>query len=73
MPTRHERVFRGDLIRAARLRAGETLLESATAIGISVSYLSTIETRRAEPTLSMAAKIARHFGQSLDVLVLPKV
>lgn len=58
----------GQRIRAAREARGETQVALAAAAGISQSYLSELEHDHREPTLSIAARLARALGMSLDEL-----
>jgi DNA-binding XRE family transcriptional regulator len=58
----------GQLLRAARENLGESQLSLAAAAGISQGYLSQLETDEREPTLSIAARLARALGISLDEL-----
>lgn len=56
----------GQCIRAARENLGESQVNLAAAAGISQGYLSQLETDEREPTLSIAARLARALGISLD-------
>jgi len=56
----------GQRIRAAREALGESQMNIAAAAGISQGYLSQLETDEREPTLSIAARLARALGMSLD-------
>ena len=58
----------GQTIRAAREALGESQVNLAAAAGISQGYLSQLETDEREPTLSVAAGLARALGMSLDEL-----
>jgi transcriptional regulator with XRE-family HTH domain len=58
----------GQRIRAAREALGESQVNLAAAAGISQGYLSQLETDEREPTLSIAARLARALGMSLDEL-----
>ena len=58
----------GQRIRAAREALGESQVNVAAAAGISQGYLSQLETDEREPTLSIAASLARALGISLDEL-----
>ncbi len=58
----------GQRIRAARDQLGESQVNLATAAGISQGYLSQLEQDEREPTLSIAARLARALGLSLDEL-----
>lgn len=58
----------GQRIRAAREALGESQVNLAAAAGISQGYLSQLETDEREPTLSIAARLARELGVSLDEL-----
>lgn len=58
----------GQRIRAAREALGESQVNLAAAAGISQGYLSQLEADEREPTLSIAAGLARALGMSLDEL-----
>jgi len=58
----------GQRIRAAREALGESQVKLATAVGISQGYLSQLESDEREPTLSIAARLARALGITLDEL-----
>ena len=58
----------GQRIRAAREALGESQVNLAAAAGISQGYLSQLETDEREPTLSIAARLARALGITLDEL-----
>jgi ribosome-binding protein aMBF1 (putative translation factor) len=58
----------GQRIRAAREAVGESQVNLAAAAGISQGYLSQLEADEREPTLSIAARLARALGISLDEL-----
>ena len=58
----------GQRIRAAREALGASLVNVATAAGISPSYLSQLEQDEREPALSIAARLARALRISLDDL-----
>jgi ribosome-binding protein aMBF1 (putative translation factor) len=58
----------GQRIRAAREALGESQVNLATAAGISQGYLSQLETDEREPTLSVAARLVRALGITLDEL-----
>jgi ribosome-binding protein aMBF1 (putative translation factor) len=58
----------GQRIRAAREALGESQVKLAAAAGISQGYLSQIETDEREPTLSIAARLAKALDISLDKL-----
>ena len=58
----------GQRIRAAREALGESQVQLAAAAGISQGYLSQLETDEREPTLSIAARLARALDMSLDGL-----
>lgn len=58
----------GDRIRAAREALGESQVALAAAAEISQGYLSQLEADEREPTLSIAARLARALGLSLDDL-----
>jgi len=58
----------GQRIRAAREAGGMSQVSLAVAAQISQGYLSQLERDEREPTLSLAARIARALGLSLDEL-----
>lgn len=58
----------GQRIRAAREARSESQVTLAAAAGISQGYLSQLEQDEREPTLSIAARLARALGISLDEL-----
>jgi len=58
----------GQRIRAAREALGQSQVNLAAAAGISQGYLSQLETDEREPTLSIAANLARALRVSLDEL-----
>ena len=58
----------GQRILAARQALGESQVNLAAAAGISQGYLSQLEQDEREPTLSIAARLARALGISLDEL-----
>ena len=58
----------GQKIRAAREARGQTQMNLAAAAGISQGYLSQLEQDEREPTLSIAARLARVLDLSLDEL-----
>lgn len=58
----------GQKIRAARKARGDTQVHLAAAAGISQGYLSQLEQDEREPTLSIAARLARVLDVSLDEL-----
>ncbi len=58
----------GQRIRAARESLGESQVNLAAAAGISQGYLSQLETDEREPTLSIAARLAKALHVSLDEL-----
>jgi DNA-binding XRE family transcriptional regulator len=58
----------GQRLRAAREARGESQAKVAAAAGISQGYLSQLETDEREPTLSIAARLARALDVSLDQL-----
>lgn len=58
----------GQRIRAAREALGESQVNLAVAAGISQGYLSQLETDNREPTLSIAARLAKALDISLDEL-----
>jgi len=58
----------GQRIRAAREALGESQLNLAASAGISQGYLSQLEADEREPTLPVAARLARALGISLDEL-----
>ena len=58
----------GGRIRAAREARGLSQVNLAAAARISQGYLSQIEQDEREPTLSIAARLSRALGLSLDAL-----
>ena len=58
----------GQRIRAAREARGESQVNLAASAGISQGYLSQLEQDEREPTLSIAARLARALHVSLDEL-----
>ena len=56
----------GQRIRAARENLEESQVNLAAAAGISQGYLSQLESDEREPTLSIAARLARALGITLD-------
>ena len=58
----------GQRLRMAREALGESQVNLAVAAEISQGYLSQIETDEREPTFSIAVRLARALGISLDEL-----
>jgi putative transcriptional regulator len=58
----------GDKIRAAREAHGWTQADLASRAGVAQAYLSYLEQDQREPSLSIAARIARALGLALDEL-----
>jgi ribosome-binding protein aMBF1 (putative translation factor) len=58
----------GQRIRTAREQLGQSQVNLAAAAGISQGYLSQLEQDEREPPLSVAARLARALGISLDKL-----
>jgi len=58
----------GQRVRAAREALGKSQVNLAAAAGISQGYLSQLETDEREPTLSIAARLAKALNISLDEL-----
>ncbi len=58
----------GQRIRAAREALGQSQVHLAAAAGISQGYLSQLETDEREPTLLIAARLAKALEISLDEL-----
>ncbi len=58
----------GQRLRAAREALGESQVTLAKSAEISQGYLSQIETDEREPTFSIAVRLARALGLSLDDL-----
>lgn len=69
VPTRARAVFSRQL-RSARLAAGMTQVELAAAAGVSRPHLSKIETGTENPSLDLAAALARAVGADLADLLL---
>ena len=63
----------GQRIRAAREALGESQVNLAAAAGISLGHLSQLENDQREPTLSIAARLARALEISLDELAAEAV
>ena len=59
----------GRELRAARERSGASLRSVATAVGISPSLLSQVETGKVHPSVSTLYAIVSHLGVSLDDLL----
>lgn len=59
----------GKTIRGRRQKLGLTLMDVASAAGISVGYVSLIERDKAIPTLTTLAGIARALGVRIDFLI----
>ena len=57
----------GSLIRAARKRAGLTLLECAGANGVGVRFLSELERGKETAALGLALRVARSLGIRIRV------
>lgn len=55
-------------VQAARLDRRLTQAQLADAVGVSRQTINSIETGRFEPSLSLALKLARHFGQPVETL-----
>jgi DNA-binding XRE family transcriptional regulator len=58
----------GQRIRAARESQGQSQVALAAAAGISQGYLSQLEQDERDPTLTIAARLARALNMSLDEL-----
>src|ERR1700751_1621119 len=58
----------GDRLRRERLATGKSLRQLASAVGISASALSQIETGRSKPSVSTLYAIVSNLGISLDQL-----
>ena len=58
----------GDKIRDLRIEKGLSIGEAAFKLGINKGSLSRYENNIVEPSLRMAAKMARLYGVSLDFL-----
>jgi DNA-binding XRE family transcriptional regulator len=58
----------GQRIRATREARAQSQVNLASAAGISQGYLSQLEQDEREPTLSIAARLARALDMSLDEL-----
>lgn len=57
----------GKELRKLRIDEGERLLEMAERLGISVPYLSAIETERKQPPVDFATKILKEYKPAPDV------
>lgn len=53
-------------VRRLRAESGLSQGELATAVGVSRQTINAIETGRYEPSLTLAAKLARHFGLLIE-------
>jgi transcriptional regulator with XRE-family HTH domain len=58
----------GDALRAARLAQGKSLRAVATAVGVSASLLSQVETGKTQPSVSTLFALVSELGLSLDKL-----
>ena len=58
----------GQRIRAAREALGESQMNLALKVGISQGYLLQLEADQREPTLSIAVRLSRALGITLDEL-----
>lgn len=59
----------GPALRAARLVQRESLRSVATAVGVSASLLSQVETGKTQPSVSTLYALVSHLGLSLDELM----
>jgi predicted transcriptional regulator/transcriptional regulator with XRE-family HTH domain len=62
---RREKLFAGGRLRAVRERLGQTQAVFATRLGLSISYLSQIETDRRPITVDLLLELNREFGIDL--------
>lgn len=53
-------------VRRLRADKGLSQAELGSAVGVSRQTINAIETERYEPSLGLAAKLARHFGLSIE-------
>jgi len=60
----------GDRIRELRNDKGDTLRKVSESTGLSVSYLSDIERGRTNPSLQTLETLARHFGITINDMLL---
>ena len=58
-------------IRALRKAAGLTQEDLARALGVTRQTINAIENNRYDPTLSLAFRLARAFGTTVDRLFQP--
>ncbi len=63
-----QRLYAGDQLRALRRAAGLNQRAMATRLGLSVSYLSQLETGERPLTSSVTATLARHYPQALAAI-----
>ena len=56
----------GPRLRAARMQRGESLRTVASALGVSASLVSQVETGKTQPSVSTLYALANHLGLSLD-------
>lgn len=57
-------------LQKARFDRGLTLTEAANQLSITVGYLNTLELGRCDPTLRLALRIAKFYGQDVTDLWL---
>jgi transcriptional regulator with XRE-family HTH domain len=53
------------LLRQARERAGQTIVEVCKAVSVDPGNLSRVENGKQKPSTELAEKLARHFGEPL--------
>ena len=58
----------GDKLRKLRIEKGLSITEAALELGINKGSLSRYENNVVEPSLSMAGRMAKLYGVSLDFL-----
>jgi transcriptional regulator with XRE-family HTH domain len=53
------------LLRQARERAGQTIVEVCKAVSVDPGNLSRVENGKQKPSTELAEKLAKHFGEPL--------
>lgn len=59
-------------LKLARLRRKESLSDTASRVGCTISTLSRIENEHSSASLELAAKLAHHFGISEIQILYPQ-